>query len=368
MQDQQPANKFANHLRGAPRVTRVLIVDDSAIVRRVFEQQLSRDPEIEVVGTAPDPYVARELIARLRPDVLTLDVEMPRMDGLTFLTKLMKHYPLPVIVVSSLTTRGGQLALDALEAGAVEVMAKPGSAYSVGDLTLDLIHKVKAAACVHVRRTSSPLRRPQQLSLTQTTNKILAIGASTGGTRAVEEILSAMPAAAPGILVTQHMPENFTGHFAKRLNKSIALSVKEACDGDSVLPGHVLIAPGGKHMLLTRSGARYRVKVKDGPRVSRHKPSIDVLFRSVARYAGANAVGAILTGMGSDGASGLLEMHEHGARTIAQDEATCVVFGMPKEAILLGGVDRVLPLRDIAGALLDAACQDAPPVPSHTAH
>lgn len=341
---------------------RVLIVDDSAVVRQIFTRELSRDPALKVIGSAPDPYVARDMIVQLRPDVVTLDVEMPRMDGITFLRKLMHHYPLPVIVVSSLTPRGGALALDALEAGAVDVMCKPHAAYSVGDMSVELIEKVKAAAAVRPARriASATTDRPARLSLSRTTNKILAIGASTGGTQALQQVLTAMPANAPGILITQHMPEHFTRSFAERLNELCAIEVKEAADGDSVLPGRALIAPGNYHMLLRRSGARYFVEVRSGPLVSGHRPSVDVMFKSVARFAGANAVGAIMTGMGRDGAEGLLEMKQAGARTIAQDEATCIVYGMPREAVMLGAADDIVPLDRIASRLLDYAAMDEP--------
>jgi two-component system chemotaxis response regulator CheB len=340
---------------------RVLIVDDSATVRQVFTRELGRDPEIEVVGAAPDPYVARDLIVALKPDVVTLDIEMPRMDGLTFLRKLMRHYPLPVIIVSSLTPRAGALALEALDAGAVDVMCKPGAAYAVGDLSVELSDKIKAAARVNVQRreTGNPdlAASAPRLALTRTTNKVVAIGASTGGTEALAKVLAALPANAPGLVVVQHMPEFFTRAFAERLNGLSAMEVKEAEDGDTVVPGKALIAPGNRHMLLHRSGAMYRVQVKAGPLVSRHRPSVDVLFKSAARYAGANAVGVIMTGMGADGAEGMKEMHAQGARTIAQDEASCVVFGMPKEAIARGGVDHVTPLDHIPQTILMLAQQ-----------
>lgn len=336
-------------------MTRVLIVDDSAVVRKIFTMELSRDPEIEVVGTAPDPYVARDRIVELRPDVVTLDVEMPRMDGITFLRKLMRHYPLPVIVVSSLTSHGGDLAMEALEAGAVDVMCKPGAAYTVGDMSLDLIDKIKAAARVNVRGRAqqAPQSEPtSRLSLTRTTNKVVAIGASTGGTEALRVVLEKFPPNAPGTVVVQHMPEHFTRSFAERLNGLCAVEVKEAEDGDSVTPGRVLLAPGNYHMMLRRSGARYFVQVKPGPLVCRQRPSVEVLFNSVAQYAGANAVGAILTGMGGDGATGLLKMKEAGAPTIAQDEKSCVVFGMPREAIKCGGVDFIESLDRVAERIL----------------
>jgi two-component system chemotaxis response regulator CheB len=343
------------------RRIRVLVVDDSAVVREVFSRELARDPGIEVVGAVPDPYVARDEIVRLEPDVVTLDVEMPRMDGLTFLRKLMRYHPMPVIIVSSLTQKGGGLALEALESGAVDVMCKPGSAYSVGDMSIELREKVKAAAGARLRIPSaSPgASAPARLSLSKTTHVVVAIGASTGGCQALQSVLSAMPANAPGIVVVQHMPEHFTRSFAERLNGLCAMEVKEAEDGDRVSPGRVLIAPGNRHMLLTRSGAVYQVTVKDGPLVSRHRPSVDVLFKSVARFAGSNAVGAILTGMGGDGAAGLKEMRTAGAATIAQDEASCVVFGMPKEAIKLEAAAHVVPLDGIAGKLLELAARTA---------
>ena len=339
------------------RRVRVLVVDDSAVVRNVFHQELARDPDIEVVGTAPDPYVARDLILEKEPDVITLDLEMPRMDGITFLHKIMRYRPTPVIVVSSLTPSGGALALEALAAGACEVMCKPGGAYSVGDMTADLLQKVKDVAAAGVRAGPAPALAPPALhrALTRTTNQVVAIGASTGGTLAVERILKALPHNAPGILITQHMPELFTRYFATRLQEASQLDVREAHGGESVLPGVALVAPGNKHMLLRRSGARYLVEVKDGPRVNRHRPSVDVMFRSVAHAAGRNAVGVLLTGMGGDGAQGLLAMREAGAHTLAQDEATCVVFGMPKVAIDLGAVDKVLALDAIPGEIMSTA-------------
>jgi len=342
-----------------PRRIRVLVVDDSAVVRQVFAHELARDTSIEIVGTAPDPYVARDKIVELKPDVVTLDIEMPRMDGITFLRKLMRHYPLPVVIVSSLTPQGGDLAMEALEAGAVDVMCKPGAAYSVGDMSVELIDKIKAAA--HVKVTGEGAKSPRAatsaapLALTRTTNKVLAVGASTGGTEALVQLLSQMPHNAPGMVVVQHMPEFFTRSFAERLNGISAMEVSEAVDGDRVIPGRALIARGNYHMLLRRSGATYVVQVKSGPLVSRHRPSVDVLFKSVARYAGSNAIGVIMTGMGSDGAQGLQEMRKNGARTIAQDEASCVVFGMPKVAIELGAAERVVPLDQIARTVLSFA-------------
>ncbi len=334
---------------------RVLVVDDSAVVRKIFTTELERDPNIEVIGTAPDPYVARDKIVALKPDVITLDIEMPRMDGLTFLRRLMKHFPLPTIVVSSLTQQGGNIAMEALEAGAVDVMCKPGAAYTVGDMAVELIEKIKAASHVKVKAvttTDKPQVLIKRLSLTKTTNKVVAIGASTGGTQALQQVLQAMPHNSPPIVIVQHMPESFTKAFADRLNQICDIEVIEASDGDSVIPGRALIAPGNKHMMLNRSGANYFVQIKQGPRINRHRPSVDVLFKSVARYAGANAVGVILTGMGGDGASGMLEMKQNGAYTIAQDEASSVVFGMPKEAIKLGGVNTVLGLEKISSDVL----------------
>lgn len=338
---------------------RVLIVDDSSTVRNILREELSRDPDIEIVGSAPDPYVARDMIVKLKPDVLTLDIEMPRMDGLSFLRKLMFHFPMPVIIVSSLTQKGGELAMEAVEAGAIDVMCKPGAAYAVGDLSIELADKIKAAALVRVvkrdPRTQGAAPAVKRLAMTKTTNKVIAIGSSTGGTQALQEVLTALPATAPGIIIVQHMPENFTRSFANRLNGICAIEVKEAEDGDSVTPGRAIIARGNYHMVLRRSGARYEIRVKTGPLVCRQRPAVDVMFKSVARYAGSNAVGVILTGMGNDGAAGMLEMHNAGAFTIAQDEKSCVVFGMPKEAIKAGGVDRIVPLKQIASAMLSAA-------------
>ena len=337
---------------------RVLVVDDSAIVRKILTQELGRHSGIEIVGTAPDPYIARDKIVALNPDVLTLDVEMPRMDGITFLRKLMKHHPMPVIVLSSLTPEGGKTAMEALDAGAVEVMCKPGGSYSVGDVCTVLVEKIKAASRARINRSPEmPVRGavPQRLSMAETTNKIFAIGASTGGVQALTCVLSALPANAPGTVVVQHMPAHFTTSFAQRLNSECAVSVKEAEEGDHVIPGHVLIAPGGLHMLLQRSGANYFVTLRDGPPVCRQKPSVEVLFNSVEKYAGPNAVGAILTGMGDDGATGLLTMRQAGAHTIAQDEQSCVVFGMPKEAIARTAAEKIAPLSRVAETLINFA-------------
>jgi two-component system chemotaxis response regulator CheB len=342
---------------------KVLIVDDSAIVRKILSNELDQHRSIEVIGTAPDPYVARDKILALQPDVLTLDVEMPRMDGITFLRKLMKHHPMPVIILSSLTPQGGKVAMEALSAGAVEVMCKPGPAYSVGDACRELVDKIKVAARARMDRTVKGLQRDEshikRLHMTETTNKVFAIGASTGGVQALTYVLSALPANAPGTLIVQHMPARFTTSFAGRLNETCALNVKEAENGDRVIPGRVLIAPGGFHMLLQRSGANYYVIVKDGPPVCRQKPSVEVMFNSVAKYAGANAVGAILTGMGNDGAKGLLNMRQSGARTVAEDESSAVVFGMPKEAIDIDAAEKVAPLSDIAKTMVKLAQQQA---------
>lgn len=335
---------------------KVLVVDDSAIVRKIFSEELSKFRDIEIVGTAPDPYVARDKILALKPQVITLDIEMPRMDGLTFLRKLMMHYPLPVIIVSSLTPKGGKLAMEAIESGAVDVVAKPGSAYSVGDMSGQLAEKIRAAALVRVARKGpekAQFQKPEPVkALSQTTNKIIAIGASTGGTEALKVVLTKMPPNSPGIVVVQHMPANFTTAFADRLNGLCSVAVSEARNDDTVVPGKCLIAPGNFHMIMRRSGARYYVEVKDGPMVHHQRPAVDVLFKSVARYAGANAVGVILTGMGADGAEGMLEMKQAGAMNIAQDEKSCVVFGMPKEAIKLGGVDKVVPLEQVSNEIL----------------
>lgn len=340
---------------------KVLVVDDSAIVRQILSQQLSQHNGIEIVGTAPDPFIARDKILRLEPNVLILDVEMPKMDGITFLKKIMEYRPMPVIIFSSLTPKGSKTAIEALAAGAVEVIGKPGASYTVGDACKQLADTIRA-----VSRNPAAYRTKQQVkaaetapvertNLTETTHKILAIGASTGGVQALTCVLSALPANAPGTLVVQHMPAMFTKSFAERLNKECAVTVKEAQDGDHVIPGRVLIAPGGYHMTLQRSGAIYYVAVKDGPAVCHQKPSVEVMFQSVAKYAGPNAVGAILTGMGDDGANGLLAMRNAGAHTIAQDEETCIVFGMPKEAIKRGGAEVVMPLDKIAGALIQFA-------------
>ena len=335
---------------------KVLVIDDSAIVRNILSRELDKDPEVQVVGSAPDPLVASDMIEELKPDVLTLDVEMPRMDGITFLRGLMRHHPMPVIIVSSLTPKGSRIALEALDLGAIEVICKPGAAYTVGEMSEDLLAKVKAAAVAKLGDHHMPppplVSSAASKSLGETTNKVVAIGASTGGTSALQYILQSLPADVPGVLVVQHMPEGFTRAFADRLNSLCAVAVKEAAENDSVIPGNVLIAPGNRHMQLRRSGARYFVQVQDGPRVKRQRPSVEVLFHSVSKFAGRNAIGVILTGMGDDGAEGLLAMKNEGAATIAQDEASSVVFGMPREAIRLGGVDHIVNLKEIPESIL----------------
>jgi len=338
-------------------VIRVLVVDDSAVVRKVLSDELSQYDDIEVVGSAVDPFVARDKIASLHPDVLTLDVEMPRMDGLSFLAKLMEHSPMPVVMVSSLTPKDSELALQALALGAIEVVPKPGSKYSIPDVSGHLIRAIRGAAAARIPQqveASAEARKtlaaaPIQF---QTTDKVLAIGASTGGTQAIETVLRDLPANGPGTVIVQHMPEYFTASFAERLNRECKMEVREARAGDSVVPGRALVAPGGRHMLLDKSGAHYQVKIKGGPPVQHQRPSVDVLFQSVARSAGSNALGVLLTGMGADGASGLLAMRESGAHTLAQDERTCVVFGMPKEAIKLGAAEEVVSLPDVAGRII----------------
>lgn len=336
---------------------KVLIVDDSAMVRKIFSQELAKDPEIEVVGTAPDPFIGRDKIVYLQPDVLILDIEMPRMDGLTFLERLMNYYPMPVIIVSSLSKEGCDVAIKALELGAAEVMAKPGASYTVQDMSEQLIEKIKAVSRIkyfkRLELNIQDIEKPGAKALIKTTNKIIAIGASTGGTEAIKQVLMGLPGDMPPILIVQHMPQFFTKSFAERLNTLCKLEVKEAEDGESAIPGKVLIAPGNMHMVLKRSGACYYVEVKDGPLVFHQRPSVEVLFQSVATYAGPNAVGVIMTGMGQDGANGLLEMRKAGAFTIAQDEASCIVYGMPKEAVEIGAVMKVVPLENISQNLLE---------------
>jgi two-component system chemotaxis response regulator CheB len=336
---------------------RVLVVDDSALVRRVLSEELSRFPDIKVVGTAVDPYMARDRIVELKPDVLTLDVEMPRMDGLSFLAKLMKHYPLPVVIVSSLTQKDSENALRALRLGAVEVIPKPGSQFTVPDVGRRLVRAIRAASVARVKKVDldeegdAPAPLPKNL---ETTHKVIGIGASTGGTQAIEKLLRALPPNVPGTAIVQHMPAGFTASFADRLDRICPMAVREAKNGDILSPGLALIAPGGSHLLVRRSGAQYQVKIKSGPPVNRHKPSVDVLFQSLAESAGKNAVGVILTGMGADGAKGLSELRRTGAHTIAQDENTSVVFGMPKAAIDMEGATDVLPLDQIHDGILHA--------------
>jgi two-component system chemotaxis response regulator CheB len=347
---------------------RVLIVDDSAIVRQTLSEVLSSDPEIEVIGTAGDPFVAADRIAEQVPDVITLDIEMPRMDGLTFLQKIMSQHPIPVVICSSLAEDRAQSTLKALEYGAVDIIAKPrfGTKQFLEESRIILCQAVKAAAAAKVRLltpsravepklTADAILSPGTSAMLETTEKVVVIGASTGGTEALKTLLEALPADCPGIVIVQHMPELFTRAFASRLDSLCSITVKEAESNDTVLRGRALIAPGNHHALIKRSGARYYVEIKDGPLVCRHRPSVDVLFRSAARYVGQNAVGVILTGMGDDGARGMLEMKQAGAMTIAQDEASCVVFGMPKEAIKYGAVNKILPLQSVAGAILTYA-------------
>jgi len=364
---------------------RVLIVDDSAVVRRVLSDQLGADPEIHVMAAAADPIFAMTRMKEEWPDVLVLDVEMPRMDGLTFLRKIMDERPTPVVICSTLTEKGAVTTMEALSAGAVAIVTKPKSGLKgfLEDSSADLVNAVKSAGLANVSKLKASLRNgappgssflrgranggvvpPKQNAdaviapigshaMRQTTEHIVALGTSTGGTQALEKVLTALPRGCPGIVVVQHMPEKFTAAFAARLNDLCEVEVREAVHGERLLPGHVLIAPGGKHLMLKRSGAYYHAEVVDGPLVNRHKPSVDVLFRSVAKYAGPNAIGIIMTGMGDDGARGLLEMREAGASTMAQDEASCVVFGMPKEAIRLGAAKTVLPLGRIAQTITE---------------
>ncbi len=337
---------------------RVLVVDDSALMRKLITEFLSADAEIEVVGAAPDPYAAREMIKQLHPDVLTLDVEMPRMDGLTFLENLMRLHPMPVVMVSSLTEQGAEVTLQALELGAVEVVTKPKIDLIEGFARQaeELVYKVKAAAAARPRvATPRPAGAPPRLPtarLLRTTERILAIGASTGGTEAIREVLQHMPADAPAILIVQHIPAMFSRPFAERMNRLSAMAVCQAEDGQRIVPGHVYIAPGDRHLLLQRDGVHYRCALSEAPPENRHRPSVDVLFKSIAEGAGANAVAALLTGMGEDGARGLLELQRAGAATLAQDEASSVVWGMPGAAVKMGAASQVLPLSAIADQLL----------------
>lgn len=343
---------------------KVQLVDDSAVVRQVLQGVLQNDPGIEVSGAASDPIFALAHMQKQWPDVIVLDVEMPRMDGITFLKKIMAERPTPVVICSTLTEKGTATSMQALEAGAVQIVTKPkvGLKSFLQDAADELVHAVKAAARANVRNlrrqppaapklTADAILPTAAQAMAETTERIVAIGTSTGGTQALETVLTALPRICPGIVIVQHMPEKFTAAFASRLNSICHIEVKEAAHNDRVVPGRALIAPGGKHMLLKRSGAQYHVDVIDGPLVNRHRPSVDVLFRSVAKAAGRNALGVILTGMGDDGAAGLLEMRQAAAHTIAQDEASCVVFGMPKEAIKRGAAERVLPLDLMAQAI-----------------
>ena len=341
---------------------RVLVVDDSAIVRQILTQGLSADPAIEVVATASNPYIARDKILQYKPDVLTLDVEMPRMNGVEFLRRLMPQYPMPVLMVSSLTERGKQITVEALEAGAVDFVTKPGSDVQRGlnAMLAELRVKVKIVAHANVSQWRNPEYRPtphkplQSRALAESTNKIIAIGASTGGTEAIRYILRELPADTPGIVIVQHMPPGFTKMFAERLDEQSAMEVKEAETGDRVLRGRVLVAPGDYHMRVTRSGGVYLVECKQAEKVCGHRPSVEVLFKSVASAAGSNGVGVILTGMGNDGAKGMVAMRQAGATTLAQDEPTSVVFGMPKVAYESGGTDTLLPIQHISGKILSA--------------
>ncbi len=353
---------------------KVLIVDDSAVVRQVLSGVLEADPMIHVIATAADPIFALEKMRRAWPDVIVLDVEMPRMDGITFLRKVMAERPTPVVICSSLTENGAETTIQALEAGAVGIVTKPkiGLHDYLVDASSDLTTAVKGAVHANLKRlapaakaaprpapklTADAILPATERAMAQTTDLVVAIGTSTGGTQALETVLSALPRVCPGMVIVQHMPEKFTAAFAARLDALCAIEVREAQSNDRVIPGRALIAPGGRHMLLRRSGAQYFVEVRDGPLVNRHRPSVDVLFRSVAHAAGKNALGIIMTGMGDDGAAGLLEMHQAGAHTLAQDEESCVVFGMPKEASRRGAVDRLVPLLAIAGEIVTCAAR-----------
>jgi len=347
--------------------TRVLIIDDSALIRSLLTEIVSRQPDMEVVGAAPDPIVAREMIRATNPDVLTLDIEMPRMDGLDFLEKLMRLRPTPVIMVSTLTEKGADVTLRALELGAIDFVAKPklGIAAGMQELGSEICDKIRVAARARMHRvTGLPAaaalagakQAPARFSSTST-EKLIAIGASTGGTEAIREVLVQLPADSPAVLITQHMPPGFTRSFAARLDTLCRINVSEARDGERALPGHAYVAPGDRHLRLSRSGSNYMISVDEGPPVNRHRPSVEVLFQSVAAVAGSNALGVMLTGMGRDGASAMLEMKNAGSYNIAQDEASCVVFGMPREAIAAGGVDEVLPLSKIAPRIIERLSQ-----------
>ena len=347
---------------------RVLIVDDSALVRQLLTEILNQDDAIEVVGVAADPYIAREKIKQLEPDVLTLDVEMPKMDGITFLANLMRLHPMPVVMVSTLTDKGADVTLQALELGAIDYVSKPKSdlASSLESYAEEITSKIKIAAKANVRainREARSLNASEKYDADvilekvkrnhfKTTEKIIAVGASTGGTEAIKEFLIRLPADTPGIVITQHIPSAFSGPFAKRMDSLSKMKVFEARDGQQIIPGHVYIAPGDQHLIVERNGARYICRLNSGPPVNRHRPSVDVLFRSVAQTVGPNSIGIILTGMGDDGAAGLKELHDSGAKTIAQDEKTSVVWGMPGESVKRGGVDYILPLEEIPGKAL----------------
>lgn len=352
---------------------KVLVIDDSALVRQTLCEILNSDPGILVIATAADPILAAERLRTVVPDVITLDVEMPRMDGLTFLQKLMSQHPIPVVMCSSLAESGSETALKALEYGAVDIITKPklGTKQFIEESRVRICDAIKGAAAARLEpmramrtmKEISPkytadviMEKPNTKAMIQTTEKVVVVGASTGGTEALKVFLEMLPEDTPGIVIVQHMPENFTAAFAKRLDATCRVTVKEARDNDTIVRGRALIAPGNHHALLKRSGARYYVEIKDGPLVSRHRPSVDVLFRSAARYAGRNAVGVIMTGMGDDGARGMREMYDAGAITIAQDEATCVVYGMPCEAVKQGGVHKITPLQHIAAEVLRLCC------------
>jgi two-component system chemotaxis response regulator CheB len=338
------------------RKIRVLIVDDSALIRQLLSEMVDSQPDMQTVGTASDPVVAREMVRSLDPDVITLDVEMPRMDGLEFLERLMRLRPTPVLMVSTLTEQGSDITMRALELGAVDFVTKPklDIVRGMGEYVEEIADKIRAASRARIKRGVRPPARalPPIGGRLTSTEKLIVVGASTGGTEAIKDLLVALPPDCPGILIAQHMPEGFTTSFAKRLDSLSRLSVKEAQDGERVLPGHAYIAPGHSHLLLKRSGANYVAQLSQAAPVNRHRPSVDVLFRSVAEHAGANSMGVILTGMGRDGAQGMLELHRAGAYTFAQDEESCVVFGMPREAIALGGVDEVAPMSEMAVRLL----------------
>ncbi|MEZ6002573.1 MAG: chemotaxis response regulator protein-glutamate methylesterase [Planctomycetota bacterium] len=345
--------------------TKVLVVDDSALVRACLDRELGRQPDVEVVGLAPDPFVARDLLLSKQPDVILLDLEMPRMDGLTFLRKIMQYKPTPTIVVSSVTPRGCQTALDCLEIGAFDVLCKPQDAYSVQDLVGDILERVRSIGR-HGARIGTPKRSgkivvPESSGPIATTNKIAAVGTSAGGPEALRILMGAMPQGSPGMVITQHMRGNFLRQMAARLNDQSAMQVCLAEDGMSLLPGRAYIAPEDVHLTVKRSGARYSIHIVNGPLVSGHRPSVDVMFDSVAKAAGANAIGVILTGMGDDGAKGLLAMRKAGARTIAQDEATCTIYGMPARAVEAGAVEQSLPLQDIPRKIFEFGRQAASP-------